>query len=77
MAQCTILIANKCDIKKNRCVSELDGRVFADEYNMGYIECDASKKSSVDKLFTFIYNWNYENENSSNIESTQCKCTIY
>ena len=67
--QC-ILCANKCD--KNRAVSELDARNWADLHGYVYKECSAFDGTGVNELFELIFNKSIESfENGGKVKKQQ------
>ena len=50
---CKILVGNKCD-KKDRHVSEEDGRNFADQNNMVFFETSSKDDINVHEIFEFM-----------------------
>lgn len=49
-----VLCGNKCDLTKDRFVSELEGQRYADEIGATYAEVSARESTNVDGLFTAI-----------------------
>ena len=51
---CRILVGNKCDLDSERKVSFQEGKEFADQMNIKFLETSAKQKSNVEEAFTVM-----------------------
>ncbi|KAF6017913.1 RAB2A [Bugula neritina] len=62
-----ILVANKCDLSKDREVSSTEGNLFAKQHNMSYIETSAEKALNIERVFETLAKDVYHNIKIGNI----------
>ena len=48
---CKLLIGTKCDLESKRCVSQQEGREFADSLGCRFVETSAKRDTDVDECF--------------------------